>query len=183
MKSHNFNIFPTEITTFEFNKEEIQPLLDEISKSKEKIKETSKYYSNQGGTGEYYTDYGGNPIKLYEYEKLMIMVGTSFVNRQKSFNVTNYWTALYYDNSIHEAHNHVNFLKQNTCNYSSVLSLTNQGGTKFLSSSPTSLIHSEIVNSRVGKLIFFPSNLLHSGVNVTSGERIIISSNLTIYDI
>ena len=183
MKLNNFNIFPTEITTFEFNKEEIQPLLDEISKSKEKIKETSKYYSNQGGVGEYYTDFGGNPVKLYEYEKLMIMVGNYFSNRQKSFKVTNYWSALYYDNAIHEAHNHVNFLKQNTCNYSSVLSWTNTGGTKFFSSSPTSLDYHAVVNSQVGKLIFFPSNLLHSGVNNTNGERIIISSNLTIYDI
>jgi hypothetical protein len=182
MKLNNLNIFPTEITTFELNKEEIQPLLDEISKSKKKIKETSKYYNNQGGVGEYYTDYG-NPTKLHEYEKLMIMVGNYFANMQKNFKMLNYWSALYYDNSFHETHNHVNFLTQKTCNYSSVLSLTNQGGTKFLSSSPTSLIHSEIVNSRVGKLIFFPSNLLHSGVNETSGERIIISSNLSIYDV
>tara|TARA_R100001510_G_scaffold41152_1_gene37512 strand:- start:119 stop:667 length:549 start_codon:yes stop_codon:yes gene_type:complete len=181
MQLNKFDIFPTEIISFEFNNEEIQPLIEEINKNKKKIKQTSYFYNNPGGVGKYYTDYK-NPTKLHEYEKLMMMIGNYFINNKKTFNVQYYWSAIYFENSIHETHNHVNFVKEKTPNYSTVLYLSNIGGTRFFSPNNTSLIDEVTVSSRVGKIIFFPSNLLHSGINNEKGERIIISSNVGIYE-
>ena len=82
MQLNKFDIFPTEIISFEFNNEEIQPLIEEINKNKKKIKQTSYFYNNPGGVGKYYTDYK-NPTKLHEYEKLMMMIGNYFINNKK----------------------------------------------------------------------------------------------------
>ena len=131
MQLNKFDIFPTEIISFQFNIEEIQPLIDEISKNKKKIKQTSDFHKSVGGVGKYYTDHA-NPTKLYEYEKIMMMISNYFINNNKTFNVVNYWSAIYFENSIHETHNHVNFIAEKGHNYSSVLYLSNIGGTKFL---------------------------------------------------
>ena len=180
MQLQNFNLFPTEIYSFKFSPQEIQPLLDEVSLKEKKIKEVSKYFNEMGGVNNYYTDYG-NPVKLQEYEKLMMILGNFFMNKNKTFNIVNYWTAYYKDTSYHETHTHHDMLKNNLNNYSSVLYLTNGGGTKFYSSNYTSSQLNELIKSEVGKIIFFPSNLLHSGINNQSGKRIIISSNIGIY--
>ena len=180
MQLNNFNLFPTEIFNFNFSSQEIQPLLDEMSLNKEKIKETGRYYNKVGGTNNYYSDFL-NPTKLHEYEKLMIMLGNYFINQQKTCDITNYWTAIYYKNSSHGTHSHSTILTQNKNNYSSVLYLTNEGGTRFLSSNSTSLQSDAFVESKVGKVIFFPSNLYHDGINNSDNERIIISSILKIY--
>ena len=65
-------------------------------------------------------------------------------------------------------------------NFSSVLYLTDHGGTRFYSPNHTSQEHEYFEKSEVGKLIFFPSTLLHDGNNFDVGERIIISSNIAI---
>lgn len=181
MQLNKFDIFPTEIISFQFNIEEIQPLIDEISKNKKKIKQTSDFHKSVGGVGKYYTDHA-NPTKLYEYEKIMMMISNYFINNNKTFNVVNYWSAIYFENSIHETHNHVNFIAEKGHNYSSVLYLSNIGGTKFFSSNNTSSAIDVTIPSKVGKIIFFPANLFHSGINNEKGERIIISSNIGIYD-
>ena len=73
-------------------------------------------------------------------------------------------------------------IKEKTHNYSTVLYLSNTGGTKLFNPNPTSYIDDILISSEVGKIIFFPSNLLHSGINNQKGERIIISSNVEIYE-
>jgi len=180
MQLHNFNLFPTQIYSFLFSPQEIQPLLDEISLKEKQIKKVSKYFNHMGGVNDYYTDYA-NPVKLQEYEKLMMMLGNFFMNKNKTFNIVNYWTAYYGNTSYHDTHTHHIFLNKHSYNYSSVLYLTNGGGTKFFSSNYTSSQQEELVPSKVGKIVFFPSNLLHSGTNDKSGERIIISSNVEMY--
>jgi len=181
MQLHNFNLFPTEIYSFKFSPQEIQPLLDEVSLKEKQIKKVSKYFNQMGGINDYHTDFA-NPVKLQEYEKLMMMLGNFFMNKNKTFNIVNYWTAYYGNKSYHDTHTHHDMLKNNLNNYSSVLYLTNGGGTKFFSSNYTSSKQEELVISKVGKIIFFPSNLLHSGINDKSGERIIISSNVEMYE-
>ena len=180
MQLQNFNLFPTQFYCFNFSKQEIQPLLDEVSLKEKQIKKVSKYFNQMGGINDYYTDFA-NPVKLQEYEKLMIMLSNFFTNKNKTFNITNYWTAYYKDISYHEPHTHHEMLKNTGNNYSSILYLTNSGGTKFYSSNYASAQPDEFIRSEVGKIIFFPSNLLHSGDNNQSGERIIISSNIGIY--
>ena len=180
MQVEDFNLFSTEICSFKFSPQAIQPLLDEVSLKEKQIKEVSKYFNKMGGVNNYHTDYA-NPVKLQEYEKLMMMLGNFFMNKNKTFNILSYWTAFYKDTSYHEAHTHTDPLENNLNNYSSVLYLTNSGGTNFFSSNYTSARKNELIKSEVGKIIFFPSSLLHSGINDQSGERIIISSNIGMY--
>ena len=52
------------------------------------------------------------------------------------------------------------------------------GETKFYNPNPTCIHDHATIASEVGKLIFFPSNLLHSAENLIDGERIIISANI-----
>ena len=152
MQIGNIQLFPTDVFTFQFNFEEVKPLLNEVL-SKE----------------------------LFEYEKLLQIVGNHFVNaRHKKFLLNNYWTAFYKKGGFHGKHIHSNFIDGCDHNYSSVLYLTELGGTRFLSPNPTSIYNTAHIDSKVGLLIFFPSNLLHEAMMDQEGERIIISSNVVI---
>jgi hypothetical protein len=179
MQKSNLLIFSTEIFTFQFNTEEIRPLINEILEKKEQIKKISCIYDNHGGIGNYYTDFK-DPVKLVEYEKLMFLIATYFHNKNNSFFMSSYWSAIYNLGGLHNKHIHSNFVRGSQNNYSSVLYLTSLGATKFYNSNSTSTQDDAVINSEVGKLIFFPSNLLHSAENLTQGERIIISSNIRI---
>ena len=46
MQLHNFDLFPTQIYSFLFSPQEIQPLLDEISLKEKQIKKVSKYFNH-----------------------------------------------------------------------------------------------------------------------------------------
>ena len=171
----NLELFSTKIFIFKFTNKEVEPLIDEVLLKKEKIKKRSLVFSDHGGVGDYHTDYG-NPIQLHEYEKLMY----SMINHFNTFNVHKYWTAIYNKNSLHDAHNHTNFIRGGACNFSSVLYLAAIGGTTFWSPNLTSVQDEYDLKSEVGKFIIFPSNLIHKGENLQDGERIIISSNIQI---
>tara|TARA_R100000687_G_scaffold83411_1_gene86001 strand:+ start:423 stop:977 length:555 start_codon:yes stop_codon:yes gene_type:complete len=178
---NNFDIFPTKLIQFDFMKEEISPLIDEVISKKKLIKSYSQIYSSLGGEGVYHSDYK-NPVKLPEYEKLMIMVGNYFVNQNYFFKVNEYWTAFYGPKGRHVAHRHVRSLEhRSTNNYSSIFYLTEEGSTRFLSPNPTSLVEVFTSFSKVGRFMIFPSSLFHDTVPPKSEERIIISSNLEIY--
>jgi len=177
MQQGNILIFPTEILTFQFNTEEIRPLIDEVISKKDDIKKINSIYDNHGGVGDYHTDYM-DPVKLYEYEKLMFLISNYFQNNNNPFLIKNYWTAIYSLSGLHNKHIHANFVRGNEENYSSVLYLTSMGETKFYNPNPTCIHDHATIASEVGKLIFFPSNLLHSAENLIDGERIIISANI-----
>jgi len=100
MQHGNILIFPTEILTFKFNKEEIRPLIDEVVNKKDDIKKINSIYNNHGGVGNYHTDYM-DPVKLIEYEKLMHVVANFFVNNNSPFVMKNYWTAIYNLSGLH----------------------------------------------------------------------------------
>ena len=182
MQLKESNIFAVALKEFYFSTAEITPLIEEILKKEKQIKKISSLYSRHGGIGEgYYTDYG-NPVKLVEYEKLMVMVGNLFANKNNNFNLNFYWSAFYSKYNLHDSHNHCShFLEKPQHNYSSVLYLTQQGHTKFLSPNHCSIDEEIIIKSEVGKLIIFPSAMFHSGTSTEKGKRIIISSNLGIY--
>ena len=176
MKISKTETFATTIQKFYFNDEEIKHLLNEITAKKEEIKKTSYFYNmqNEDYGKEYYTDYN-NPTKLHEYEKLMFMIGNFY--QDKSFNILNYWSALYYQNSWHDTHAH----SDPRYNFSSILYLTNNtGGTSFYSPNLTSDIEKHFEASEVGKLVIFPASLFHSVYHKDNSERIIISSNISI---
>ena len=179
MQHGNILLFPTEILTFKFNVDEIRPLINEVTSKKNEIKKINSIYSNNGGSGDYYTDFS-DPIKLFEYEKLMLSIANYFHSNNTPFFMKNYWTAVYNLKGLHDKHVHTNFVKGEDANYSSVLYLTNMGETLFHNPNPTCIQNQTTIASEVGKLIFFPSNLLHSAENPVEGERIIISSNVII---
>ena len=174
------NLFSTEFRTFKFSISEIDELITEVLNKKNQIKEISSLFNSNNQKTNYYTDYK-KPVKLYEYEKIINILHNLYLNEGKSFNVKQYWTAFYGDNCIHTTHMHRNIqdIKQQE-NFSSVLYLTDHGGTRFYSPNHTSQEHEYFEKSEVGKLIFFPSTLLHDGNNFDVGERIIISSNIAI---
>lgn len=172
-------LFSTEIRTFKFSISEVNDLITEVLNKKTKIKKVN-YLFETNQRKNYFTDYK-NPVKLYEYEKIINLLQNLYLNEGKNFNVKNYWTAIYGQNSIHSTHNHRNIQDVNhQVNFSSVLYLTNHGGTTFYSPNHTSEVPMHFEKSEVGKLVFFPSTLFHDGNNLDVGERIIISSNLII---
>jgi len=174
MKISKEQIFPTLLRKFEFNKDEMAPLLQEVTDNKEQIKQTSSFYS-VNHYDNYYTDFQ-NPTKLREYEILMNMVAAQFTSSNYEFTVGEYWTAIYGKNSAHNTHNHrsLNF------NFSSILYLTNGGSTSLISSNSTAEINEHFEMAEVGKLIIFPSTLWHYVTYQDNNERMIISSNIRI---
>ena len=179
MLQHSF--FSTEVKEIQFSYQEIDPLVSEVLEKKQDIQNKAKIYSSNLGYGSYVTDFP-NPIKLHEYEKLNIKIGHMFWNDGYFYDIDKYWTAIYDKNSLHDAHDHLNNIDAvQDNNFSTVLYLTSNGATNFFSSNSTSLSKKETIKSKVGKMIFFPSGLLHSANHQDDGERIIISSNVKIY--
>ena len=174
MKIDNENIFATTLHKFEFNNQEMQPLLEEVDSKQNIIKKTSSFYTEHH-SDNYFTDYK-NPTKLHQYEILINMVANKYSNEGYSFNLFGYWTAIYGKNSIHNVHQH----DTTDVNFSSILYLTNGGATSFLSSNSTATQREHHETSTVGKLIIFPSSLWHYASYKDESERIIISSNMKI---
>ena len=177
------HLFTTEFRTFKFSISEMDGLITEVLSKKDEIKEISSLFDSNNQKTNYYTDYK-KPTKLYEYEKIMNMLQNLYSNEGKSFNVNQYWTAIYGQDCIHTTHHHrviQNINHQE--NFSSVFYLTDHGGTTFYSPNHTSETYSHFEKSEVGKLVFFPSTLFHDGNNFDAGERIIISSNIAIGDL
>ena len=120
----------------------------------------------------------------------MMQVGNFFGSQNKIFSITNYWTAFYGKNVLHDTHLHGNFndTKRVRNNFASVFYLTQNGGTNFYSPNLTSTVPEVLVKSEVGKFIVFPHNLFHNGNNRQamhgqSGQtRIIMSANIEIFD-
>ena len=168
------DIFPVTIQKFQFNNEEIKPLLDEVHSKKNIIKKTSSFYTKEHSK-DYFTDFK-NTTKLYEYEKLINIIANKYSNEGYTLNLVSYWTAIYGKNSIHGAHQHDSI----GVNFSSVLYLTNGGTTTFLAPHNTTTQRVYEEESTVGKLIFFPASLWHEAFYKGDSERIIISSNIQI---
>ena len=162
-------LFAATLQIFQFNNEEMKPLIDEVHSKKNLITKTPSSHN-------YYTDYK-NPTQLYEYEKLINEVAKKYSNEGLTLNLLNYWTAVYGNNSTHGAHQHDSM----NVNFSTVLYLTNGGATTFLS--PHNATNQRVYDeeSTIGKLIIFPSTLWHHATYSGDLERIIISSNVQIY--
>ena len=60
MQVEDFNLFSTEICSFKFSPQEIQPLLDEVSLKEKQIKEVSKYFNKMGGVKLNSIEVGGS---------------------------------------------------------------------------------------------------------------------------
>jgi hypothetical protein len=174
MQHSKEDIFPTTILRFKFNDDEIKPLLKEMKEKKQIVKDTSFYY-DESPSNNYFTDFK-NPTKLREYEILMSFISSDYNKNGFAFNMSEYWTAIYGAESSHNPHNHQSVFY----NYSSILYLSNNGQTSFLSPNNTSEYSYYNEKAEVGKIVIFPSALWHYVEYKESKERIIISSNIQI---
>ena len=180
-------VFPTLFYEFIFSQDEIIPLCKEMENKKEKIK---KLYSDEFVMMDYWTDYR-NPITLLEYEKLIQKIPSQFISQQltcehdKKNSQYVYWTAIYGERGYHETHNHnESFYDILHCNMSSILYLSDIGHTEFFNPRQSDEIHSSCrIPSKMGKMIMFPSHMLHRALphGKKDAERIIVSSNWRLF--
>jgi hypothetical protein len=179
------DIFSIPLKKFQFQKEEITPLLNEYQEKKKDIIQRSSFYvhKEEQDVSEYATDYQ-NPVTLHEYEKLIMILKSYFENNNYTYQLQNYWTAIYGAKGYHKAHVHNSgsqyALPSN--NFASVLHLTSIGGTEFYSPHTMGIEHEYSIKSEVGLLVIFPASLLHSAPSSNSNnERVTISGNMGIY--
>ena len=170
-------VFPTLFYEFDFSvQDQIAPLVEEIQDKKNEIK---KY-----GEDDYWTDYT-NPIKLLEYEKLIDKISFEFLPKMMCTHIE-HWTAIYGERGYHMTHNHIkNLYDSPECNMSSILYLSDIGYTEFFNPrlSADEIHFSLDQPSIVGKMIMFPSHILHHAMahKQEEKERIIVSSNWQVY--
>ena len=183
MLLEELTIFSVPIKKFQFQKEEITPLLNEYQEKKKAIIQRASFYEEEQSLSDYATDFQ-NSIPLHEYEKLMMPIKNYFENNNYNYQLHNYWTAIYADKGYHKEHTHNNgsHYSPPSNNFSSVLYLTSVGGTEFYSPHLLSKEYQYSVKSNVGLLIIFPSSLLHTAPSSNSNnERVVISGNMGIY--
>ena len=167
--------FPTLFYEVNWTEDEILPLLKEVQEKKEKIK-----IKGNSETDDYQTDYSVQE-KLLEYEKLIEKV--TFSPKLQYSHIV-YWTAIYGEKGYHASHNHNGSLfGQIDPNMSSILYLSNIGGTRFWN--PSEMAVTSFIPSKVGKMIMWPSYILHTAPphEKKNEERFIISSNWKVKEI
>tara|TARA_Y100001949_G_C15885980_1_gene285972 strand:- start:96 stop:677 length:582 start_codon:yes stop_codon:yes gene_type:complete len=174
--------FPTLFYEFTWTEDEIRPLLEEIKEKKVEIKIQS---NSDSRTDDYWTDYT-LPVKLLEYEKLIEKVSTAFFPKLQCSHIV-HWTAIYGEKGYHATHNHkAGLFELIDPNMSTILYLSDIGGTQFRNPYQSDQIHSVLyMPSKVGKMIMFPSHILHSAPphGKKNEERVIISSNWRVQEI
>ena len=187
MKVSIKEVFPTLFYEFQFSEEQILPLYEEITAKKIEIKKRYEDWDTKEiKKNDYWTDYF-NPVDLPEYEKL---VGEEIPSRflpDLSCHHIEKWTAIYEEMGYHEAHTHKGTRYEGfTCNMSSILYLSDIGNTIWHNPEQSNHLNPVFaVNSQMGKMIMFPSHILHCAPphgKKKSQEKIIISSNWFIYD-
>ena len=175
MKFEKVEYFPTYFFELIWTEEEIIPLLKEVQEKKEEIKA-----KNNVETGDYWTDYS-DTVDLLEYEKIIEKVSTYCLHFKLEYSHIEYWTAIYGEKGYHASHNHNGSLfERKNPNMSSILCLSDIGETQFRNPYQSDQYHPELtIPSRVGKMIIFPSHILHTAHphGKKNEERIIISSN------
>ena len=183
MNAFKLNIFPTQLFVFDFDDKDIEPVVKETIKLESQIKICNYLTPENGMFGNGYTDWS-NPIRNKEYEKLLLKVAHELLLKKYKFDIEKYWHSFYIGRSVHQAHIHSSMMRHNFdfTNYSSILSLTDLGQTRFLSSNHSSDEVDCEIKSQKGRLIIFPSNLMHDAEN-TEGKRMIIAANMSIVKI
>ena len=179
----NLDVFPQIFVEFYFPPDIITPLYEEVIQNKDKIKKINDKHFGDGGriAVDYWTDFE-DTVKLNEMNKIVYQVGMYFKDMQVTCD--GYWTAIYGPYGVHGSHTHSSKLFESKINnLSSVLYLTNIGSTKFHNPSTHNVTENVlIIKAEVGKMIMFPSNILHSSpAHNVEKEKIIISANWQIH--
>ena len=182
MRIGRLEVFPTLFYVFDFSQDQIIPICKEIAANKTEIKK--RYLESDSSTDakiDYWTDYN-NPIKLFEYEKLIEEIGKSFLPEMYCEHIE-YWTAIYEEMGYHGMHNHNPMLYDfPICNMSSILYLSDIGRTEFFNPKLDGVTYQTYnISSQLGRMVMFPSHVLHTalphGKKEGRPEKIIISSN------
>ena len=181
MKSYNIHkIFPTLFYEFQWTEDQILPLLNEIQVKKEIIKRQAESRPIETENSEnYFVDYYSQ-VKLLEYEKLIEEIYTAFLPELQCSHIET-WTAIYGEKAYHPAHAHSGPLFSMTgINMSSILYLSNIGGTRFFNPSQIGVNDKDFyIQSEMGKMFMWPAQILHRVIphREKNEERFIIASN------
>ena len=185
MKTTRLELFPTLFYEFIFTQDELNPLCKEIENKKEEIKKIYNDDAFEPEVDDYWTDFR-NPIELLEYERIMMKIPPQFVSYKLNCeHDEEYWSAIYGERGYHKTHHHTENLYSGVshrCNMSSVLYLSDIGGTMFWNPriSSDEIQTSIFIPSEVGKMVMWPSHILHEVIphgEKNVDERIVVSSN------
>ena len=156
-----FNVFPQEFFEFKFSTELITPLYNEVLEKKDEIKRISDMIAGDYATHDYWTDFL-QPVKLNEWEKLMSHIRDYFSDFNCACDC--YWTAIYGKHGMHPLHAHLQSLfEPKINNFSCILYLTNVGATTFINPNTHNVTEFSLdIKAQLGKMIMFPSNILHT---------------------
>ena len=156
------DVFPTRLFGLDVGKEAALRVLAEVEAKKDQIALVSRSCVQQH-SDNYITDYS-NPVKLDFFEREIIpAVERDFSAAGMNFQLRNYWTAGYKYTGFHQAHDHADgYLFAGSANYSGVLYLSDLGGTELFSGNPSSLEKRFRADSKLGAIVMFPSNVVHT---------------------
>jgi hypothetical protein len=174
------SIFPTELIEYQLDNDLVSKVLEEISIKREEILDTYIEEHPEGDIDVYYTDYT-NPAQLNSIESILEALKEDFNRKGLKARINNYWVAAYRRYAEHSTHNHREGI-QDTVNFSGIIYLSNIGQTNFYSDSISSTDYLFKSFSNAGKIIMFPSTLLHSvPSHNTEDWRYVVSFNASIY--
>lgn len=173
---NSIDLFATKFFEFFIDRVDVYNIINDILRNKEQIKIISSTTQQQSDE-VYKTDYF-DPIKIDSFDFAIEKVNKEFRKFNMNYQIHNYWTAIYNDSGFHGMHNHLE-TSVDQHNYSGILYLSAIGHTTFFSNAPSSFHKKATINSDIGKVIFFPSDLPHcyEPVNSSNNERYIIAFN------
>ena len=171
------DVFPTKFFSYKIeDKELLRNIYDEVYSKKDQIKSISwaNEYQNSDVCA---TDYS-NRLSIESFSTASEILNQKLNQIGFSFELDEYWTALYKKIAIHPMHNHREKIFHR-CNYSGILYLTNSGSTDFFTNNPSSFDNNISIISESGRFVLFPSVLPHQVVtNLDSDvERCVIAFN------
>jgi len=170
-------IFYTEMITMSVSQDMAQEVLQEVHANKDKIKLVSDA-TREENPDTYATDWS-SPVKVNSFENLFENgVANVFKENGLDVNLESYWTAIYNQNAVHSMHNHADVIYDNNL-LSGILYLTSIGETDFFANSMSAKYTHYRQNSEFGRIVIFPSTLLHSvNYHHSDKDRYIIAFNM-----
>lgn len=181
---NGLDLFPIKVFESQIDQVDSFNLLNEILRNQDEMKIISSTRQEQS-IEEYITDYPYNQeskvVQLETLDKIFDDIKSIFTQWNSSFEVINYWTAVYIKNGHHGLHNHSNGVLDR-CNYSGIIYLSDLGETTFFSTSPSSFESTFVFKSKMGKVLIFPSTLPHMVHPTLNGEnsRYVVAFNCEI---
>ena len=172
-------LFPSTLIEYRIDKEPLINLMKEIESHRDDMRLYSLARQEQD-VSEYITDYPKN-FPLPTFLEIFDSIKNDAFENGLVLELIQYWTAIYTGKGYHEKHNHrSNYLDKT--NYSGILYLSDIGRTLLFSPNPTSIASSHRIQSEFGKIILFPSTVIHEVENHKQDmtERCVVAFNMEV---